>query len=135
MVREFRVAGASFNAESGGAAGGSVNLVTLSGTNKWHGDGTFFTQNEFANARNPEAAVDRNPEYRRYQPGVSLNGPIRRDRTFFSLALEQEWESSEEFSESPKSLAMPLTHGLFPASSSQTEFSLKVNHQIGSKHT
>ena len=137
MVREFRVAGASFNAESGGAAGGSVNLVTLSGTNKWHGDGTFFTQNEFANARNPEATVDRNPKYRRYQPGVSLNGPIVRDRTFFSLALEQERESSEEFSEAPKSLILPasLTHGLFPASSSQTEFSLKLNHQIGSKHT
>ena len=117
MVREFRVAGATFNAESGGAAGGSVNLVTLSGTNNWHGDGTFFTQNEFANARNPEAAVDRNPEYRRYQPGVSLNGPIVRDRTFFSLALEQEWENSEEFSETPKSFALSasLTHGLFPA--------------------
>ena len=137
MVKEFRVTGASFNAESGGAAGGSVNLVTLSGTNQWHGDGTFFVQNEFANARNPEATVDRNPEYRRYQPGVSLNGPIRRDRTFFSLALEQEWERSEEFSEAPKSLALPptLTRGLFPASSSQTEFSLKLNHQIGSKHT
>ncbi|MEP6534269.1 MAG: TonB-dependent receptor [Bryobacteraceae bacterium] len=137
MVREFRVAGASFTAESGGAAGGSVNLVTLSGTNNWHGDGTFFTQNEFSNARNPEATVDRNPEYRRYQPGVSLNGPIVRDRTFFSLALEQEWERSEEFSETPGRLVVRpgLTQGLFPASSSQTEFSLKLNHQIGSKHT
>ncbi len=137
MVREFRVTGASFNAESGGAAGGSVNLVTLSGTNKWHGDGTFFTQNEFSNARNPEAPVNRNLEYRRYQPGVSLNGPIVRDRTFFSLALEQEWERSEEFSETPGGVVLPqsLTRGLFPASSSQTEFSLKLNHQIGAKHT
>ncbi len=135
MVQEFRVSGTSFSAETGGAAGGSVNLVTLSGTNRWHGDGTFFTQNEFANARNPEVDVKVNPTYRRYQPGTSLNGPIQRDRTFFSLALEQEWESSEEFSESPKSLGSLLRRGLFPASSSQTEFSLKVNHQIGSKHT
>jgi outer membrane receptor for ferrienterochelin and colicin len=135
MVKEFRVSGTSFSAETGGAAGGSVNLVTLSGTNKWHGDGTFFTQNEFANARNPEADVKTNPTYRRYQPGVSLNGPITRDRTFFSLALEQEWESSEEFSETPKILVPTLKRGLFPASSSQTEFSVKVNHQIGSKHT
>lgn len=139
MVKEFRVSGTSFAAESGGAAGGAVNLVTLSGTNKWHGDGTYFTQNEFANARNPEAGTNANPRFRRYQPGASLNGPIRRDQTFFSLALEQEWESGEEWSDTPKRLAgikSPLSsvvpyRGLFPTDSSQTEFSFKANHQIG----
>jgi len=152
MVQEFRVSGTAVGAEFGGAAGGLVNMVTRSGTNLWHGDATFFTQNEHLNARNPEAIVTTRPRFRRYQPGVSLNGPIRKDRTFFSTAFEQEWESGEEWSEAPasfvddinKALARPefsgsavksVEQGLFPASSAQSEFSLKVNHQAGTAHS
>src|SRR6266436_4669879 len=99
MVQEFRVSSSTTGAEFGGAAGGIVNVVTRAGTNLWHGDATFFTQNERLNARNPESRSADRPEARRYQPGTSLNGPIRRDRTFFSWAIEQQWESDEEWSE------------------------------------
>lgn len=152
MVQEFRVAGTAFGAEFGGAAGGLVNMVTRSGTNKWHGDWTFFTQNELFNARNPEAFSASKPRFRRYQPGTSINGPIRKDRTFFSTAFEQEWESSEEWSDTPEhlldainsTLARPefsesavksVQRGLFPASSAQSEFSFKFNHQVGTRHS
>src|SRR6266480_2523903 len=54
MVEEFRVSGTSISADSGGAAGGNVNVVTRSGTNIWHGDATYFTQNEFTNARDAD---------------------------------------------------------------------------------
>ena len=152
MVQEFRVSGTAIGAESGGAAGGLVNMVTRSGTNLWHGDATFFTQNEQLNARNPEAISSSRPRFRRYQPGVSLNGPIRKDRTFFATAFEQEWESGEEWSEAParfidainEALSRPeftgsavksVQRGLFPASSAQSEFSLKVNHQAGMMHS
>jgi hypothetical protein len=142
MVHEFRVSGTSFAAESGGASGGAVNLVTMSGTNTWHGDGTYFTQNEFSNARNPEADSSVNPRFRRYQPGTSLNGPIQRDRTFISLALEQEWESGQEWSDTPRVLSgsklfpgVTPYRGLFDTNSSQTEFALKVTHQATQRST
>jgi len=152
MVQEFRVSGTTVGAEFGGAAGGLVNMVTRSGTNLWHGDATFFTQHEYFNARNPEAITSGRPRFRRYQPGVSVNGPIRKDRTFFSTALEQDWESSEEWSDAPadaltdinEALQRPefsgvsvrsVERGLYPASSSETEFSFKANHQVGSVHT
>ncbi|MBI1789207.1 MAG: TonB-dependent receptor [Acidobacteria bacterium] len=151
MVQEFRVSGAVVPAEFGGAAGGVVNVVTRSGSNIWHGDATFFTQNEFANARNPEAQVGRKPLFRRYQPGASVNGPARRDRTFFSTAFEQEWESGEEWSEVPaayrdailRALARPEfsraatrapSRDLFPVASGGTEFSFKANHQVNLAH-
>jgi hypothetical protein len=151
MVQEFRVTGTSIAPEFGGAAGGMVNVVTHSGTNIWRGDATFFGQNELTNARNPEAEVRSNPRFRRYQPGTSLLGPIHRDRTFFGFAVEQEWESSEEFSEVPlraqaainAALARPefarspvhsISAGLFPASAASTEFSFKANHQINNVH-
>jgi hypothetical protein len=152
QVQEFRVTGTSVGAEFGGAAGGIVNMVTHSGTNLWHGDGTFFAQNEFADARSPEALTSGRPVFRRWEPGASLNGPIRRDRTFFSTAIEQEWERSEEWSEVPqaaeaalnRALASPLfarapvrrvQEGLFDESSSQTTFSFKLMHQVGATHT
>jgi Outer membrane receptor for ferrienterochelin and colicins len=152
MVQEFRVSGTSMSAESGGAAGGSVNMVTRSGTNLWHGDFTYFTQNELFNARNPEALSPQRPTYRRYQPGSSLGGPIRKDRTFFFGGFEQEWESGDEWSDSPRSqidrintaLASPafgraavhsIHRGLYPAKAAQSESSIKLNHQMGTANT
>jgi hypothetical protein len=152
MVQEFRVSGTAIGAEFGGAAGGMVNMVTRSGTNIWHGDATFFTQNERLNARNPESLSSRRPRFRRYQPGLSINGPLRPNRTFFATAVEQEWESSEEWSETFANLLGPINQalqwpdfanaavrsverGLFPANSQQAEFSFKLNHQVTSAHS
>ncbi len=140
MVREFRVSSVSIGAELGGAAGGVLNVVTRSGTNIWHGDATFFAQNEKLNARNPEVELDRRPRYRRWQPGVSLMGPVRRDRTFFAAAWEHERESGEEWSGPPEELrAIPaasgLYRGLFPTGARETEFSFKADHLAGIKHS
>ena len=141
MVQEFRVAGTSVSPEFGGAAGGIVNVVTRSGTNLWHGDTTFFAQNEAFNARNAESQSDRKAKLRRYQPGASLNGPYRKDRGFFSTAIEQAWEDGEEWSDTPKSFipragsTTPLTRGLFAARDLETYTSLKVNQTIDAKNT
>lgn len=130
MVAEFRVSGTETNAEFGNGAGGSVNVVTRSGTNLWHGDFTYFGQNEVTNARNPEVKAADKQRFRRYQPGVSINGPVKRDRTFFSTAWEQQWEQSEEWSDTPTSLVVSkgLQRGLFPARENQSEVSFKGNH-------
>ena len=152
MVQEFRVTGTVVGAEFGGAAGGLVNVVTRSGANLRHGDWTFFTQNERLNARNPEAITPARPRFRRYQPGVSTSGPLRRDRTFFSTAIEHEFEASEEWSDAPEGALADLNRalmrpefsaaavrrverGLFPAGSRETEFSFKANHQAGLRHS
>lgn len=152
MVQEFRVLNVAVPAEYGGAAGGIVNVVTRSGTNTWHGDATFFAQNELFNARKPDVESPSKPRFRRYQPGTSINGPIRKDRTFISAAFEQEFESSQEWSEVPAdaveaintALAQPLysnaavrtaLRGLFGAKSRGTDLSFKINHQASSANT
>ena len=146
MVQEFRVAGTSVGAEFGGAAGGLVNMVTHTGQNQWHGDFTLFHQNQYLNARNSEAEVTGRPSLHRWQPGFSTGGPIRRDRTFFFLALEQSWESIEEWSDAPRgaplidtALQSPrfaqapvrsVTRGLFDSGEHDTEFSIKLTHLL-----
>ncbi len=152
MVQEFRVAGTSVSAEFGGAAGGLVNLVTRSGVNAWHGDVTMFLQNEALNARNAEVTSGPKQQYRRYQPGVSLHGPIREDRTFFASAIESAWEAGEEWSETSaalrsrleKALASPLfakrpatqlSSGLYAEKGQDTEASFKLNHSLSARHS
>ena len=82
IVREFQIVNNGISAESGGAAGGAINVVTKTGTNTFHGDALVFGQNELFNARESvtaKAGVGR-PLFHRYQPGVSLGGPIQHDR-------------------------------------------------------
>ncbi len=151
MIAEFRTSNANFSAEFGGAAGGIVNLVTRSGVNIWHGDVTFFTQNEKTDARNAEVEEGKN-RFRRYQPGTSALGPLRRDRTYIAAAVEQTWESGEDWSDAPESAATvinrrlsspgfagagtrSLTRGLFPVTESGTEALAKLDHRFGSGHT
>jgi len=137
MVQEFRVAGTAVGAELGGAAGGLLNMITRSGVNLWHGDVTFFAQNEIFNARRTEVAAAR-PRFRRYQPGVSANGPLRCDKTFISGAIEYEAESAEEWSNVSAAAAAVVPgayRGLYPTSTRGTDLSLKLNHQATARDT
>ncbi len=139
MVQEFRVAGVSAGAESGGAAGGLINVITRTGVNQWHGDATWFFQNEMLNARKTEVDSGGRPRFRRRQPGVSVMGPFRKDSTFWAVAAEQEEESAQEWSETPswavdrinRILDQPgrVFSGLYPTSQRGLDFTFKLNHQ------
>src|SRR5713101_10074738 len=53
IVREFQVVVSGLSAESGGASGGSINVITRSGTNTLHGDAFLLAQDGVFNARDP----------------------------------------------------------------------------------
>jgi Carboxypeptidase regulatory-like domain/TonB dependent receptor len=151
-VAEFRVTASNVAPEFGGGAGGNLNVVTLSGTNRFHGDVNLFAADSFLEARNPEAETNTRPDLRQYQPEAALNGPMRRDRTFFAGTIEAERESSQEFSEIAgtgvqsrinTALAGPLfsraavpsiSEGLFPTESTSTQTSLKITHHLATAH-
>jgi hypothetical protein len=120
IVREFQIVNNGISAESGGAAGGAINVVTKSGTNTFHGDAFLFGQNDLLNAREPivaKAGIGR-PLFHRYQPGFSLGGPIQRDRLFFYMAGEQEHLLAESASDLPAAarnlINLALSRGLAP---------------------
>lgn len=80
-IAEFRILTNNFDAEYGEFSGGQINVVTKSGTNKFHGDTFEFGRNTDLDARNyfspTRGAFDQN------QFGGTLGGPIRKDRIFF----------------------------------------------------
>ena len=80
-LQEFSVQTSSIPASYGVRAGGVVNLVTASGTNRFHGDLFEFLRNGDTNARNFFASnVD---QLKRNQFGGTLGGPIVRNKLFF----------------------------------------------------
>ena len=87
-VQEFQVVTNSFAPEFGRSAGGIVNVVTKSGTNDFHGNVFGFIRDKNFQARNPFSPIAK-PAFRRTQYGVTLGGPLDRDRTFFFFAFEQ----------------------------------------------
>ena len=80
-VEEFKVQSGALSAEYGFTAGGVINMVTKSGTNKLHGTVYEFFRNDKLDARNAFATAK--PPFRYNQFGVSAGGPVVRDKTFF----------------------------------------------------
>ncbi len=90
-TQEFRVITDNFNAEFGRNNGAIIDVVTKSGTNKFHGGVYEFGRwNSFGGARdwfNRSSQGPMNP-YVRNQFGGSIGGPIRKDKTFFFFNQE-----------------------------------------------
>lgn len=87
-IREFQVGVSNFSAEFGRAAGGTVNAVTRSGTNRPRGEAFYFIRDDAFMAREPFATMV--PDERRQQFGVSAGGPIRQDKLFYFMNFDQQ---------------------------------------------
>ena len=82
-IQEFRVYTNSFSAEFGQTLGGVVNVITKSGSNQMHGSLFEYFRNEKLDSRNYFNHAGDKPPFRLNQFGVSLGGPIARERVFF----------------------------------------------------
>lgn len=88
-VREFEVLTNSYDASFGRNAGGQINVILKSGSNRVHGTAYQFFRNAALDARNFFApAAEPTPKYNRHQYGFALGGPVRKDRTFFFADYE-----------------------------------------------
>ena len=77
-IKEFQVSQSSLDLATELTSSGTVNITTRSGTNEIHGDGFFNYRGDATSAKfgNPPAVFDRK------QYGVSLGGPIIKDKLF-----------------------------------------------------
>ncbi|MEO6392237.1 MAG: carboxypeptidase regulatory-like domain-containing protein [Pyrinomonadaceae bacterium] len=81
-IQEFRVQTNSYNAEYGRFASGVINVLTKSGTNKFHGSVFEFVRNTVFNANEWGSTLQR-PPFHRNQFGGTIGGPIKKDKAFF----------------------------------------------------
>ena len=90
-LEEFRVQTNNAGTDFTRSSGAEVQMVTIRGTNNWHGAGYWYHQNDELNAndwfRNRRGAE--NPEWRDNRAGGKIGGPIWKDRTFFFVHEEE----------------------------------------------
>ena len=84
-IQEFKVQTSLYDATFGRGAGGSLQVVTRSGENNFHGASYEYFRNEALNANNPflKAAAVKRPVLQRNVFGGLLGGPIKTNRMFF----------------------------------------------------
>ncbi len=76
-IGEFKVLTSLYPAESGRSGGGQVNIVTRSGTHRFHGSAFEFLRNEVLNANNFLINSSANPAYGRNSDGEAKRAPFR----------------------------------------------------------
>jgi len=86
-IAEFRVSSSLYSAETGGASGGQVEVVTKSGTNQLTGSVFEYYRNSAMDAASP-FDVGGPPAFHLSQFGGTIGGPVWRNRTFFFGSYE-----------------------------------------------
>jgi hypothetical protein len=96
-VEDFSILTNSMGAQYGRGAGAVVSANQKSGTNRFHGAVYEFNRNASLNANDffydrdfhADPTLPKRPKYIRNQFGGEVDGPIRRDKTFFSFAYDR----------------------------------------------
>ena len=130
VIQEFQVAQSNLDISTSITSSGSVNVVTRSGSNSFHGDGFYnFRDQRAGNAEptgyTPVPGVD--ADYlQRNNPGGSVGGPILKDKLFF-------FGGGEHFSQNlfnPVIFGGPLAsaNGGYPVKFRETELTGRLDY-------
>jgi uncharacterized protein YegL len=101
--------------ESSLTGASSLNLITRSGTNEFHGTIFDYHLNRRLGALSPlerRAGLQQEPKFTETIYGGTFGGPILRDRLFFFGSFQGETADSERFIDSTASQLTPTTRGL-----------------------
>jgi len=90
VVQEFQVSSVNFDLSTDITSVGSINVVTRTGSNQFHGAGYFYFRDHNMAAypalvRNPLAS---SPFFARRNPGFWVGGPVVKDKLFFFFNYE-----------------------------------------------
>jgi hypothetical protein len=86
VVGEVQVLTNRYDAEYGRVTGAVVNAVTKSGSNTYHGSDYYYLRDDKMNATNWLTGTV--TPLHQAQPGLTLGGPIVRDKAFFFVGYE-----------------------------------------------
>lgn len=134
-VQEFQVVGANSSAEFGRSTGGIVNIITKGGSNEIHGSLYNYFRSDSISAR--DAFSPFKPEFRQYQFGATLGGPIKKDRAFYFASFERLSVKqnnivtiSDQLVKSIRKLGLSASNGPIPFAENSSRFLTRADFQI-----
>jgi hypothetical protein len=134
-VQEFQVVSDNFSAEFGRSTSGTINIVTKGGANELHSSLFFFDRNDSISAREPFASTK--PEFKQYQFGATLGGPIKKDKSFFFLSFERLSVKQnnivtidDQTIQSVRNVGYTVSSGAQPAAQDTSTFLSRADFQI-----
>ncbi|MBO0858683.1 MAG: TonB-dependent receptor [Chloracidobacterium sp.] len=132
MIQEVRINQNPYSVEFARPGRGRIEVITKAGMTEYHGDLGFIFRDAHLDARNA-FALDRPPEQRRIYEGT-LTGPLgsgKKSSFFFSGNREEDDLQAVIFATTPAGLVSETS----PTPQIQSEYSFRVNHQIGENTT
>jgi outer membrane receptor protein involved in Fe transport len=152
-VEEFQQLQLNMSAQYGNSAGGTVNLVTKSGTNAWHGSGWEYIRNDVFDANQFFLKADGIPQppTRFNQFGLTFGGPIMKDKLFFFLSMQGDrfhsdgnpinvyqdslaWEQAVAAANTSLNSTASLLYNTFPKLNAGTPTGLTLNTYTGGNY-
>jgi len=143
-IAEFQVLTSAYKAEFGQASGAIINVITKSGTNGFHGVGSFFHRNDAFDSSNSIDPLHTDaPDLSRYDYSLAGGGPIVKDKVFFFGSSERIQEDRQLIFNYPVLPATPAGTNLLtllhaqedplddPQVTRGTRNFFKLNEQLG----
>lgn len=87
-IDQFQVVIAPYDVRQGGFTGGGINAITRGGTNKLSGSVYAYGRNQNLVGYSPDTNHSKYAEFKEYQTGLRLGGPIMQDKLFFFVNAE-----------------------------------------------
>jgi hypothetical protein len=123
-IGEFNFETQRFRADTGRANGGTIKVVTKTGTNDFRGSIFDLVRDKSLNGKTETEkrnGVDKG-EYKKHQFGASLGGPIVKDKTHFFASFERIQQDTQQ---------SVNTSGLFPDKDGVFDLPYRENMAVG----
>ncbi len=129
-IGEFKFETQRFRADTGRANGGTIKVVTKSGSNDFKGSLFEYFRDKSMNSITETERLNNRPkgDYRKNQFGGSLGGPIVKDKTHFFVSAERIQQDTTQ-TVSTRGL-FPDKDGVFDVPFRETMGVAKINHQV-----
>jgi hypothetical protein len=134
VVQEFQVSAVNFDLSTDITSVGSVNVVTRTGSNQFHGSGYFYFRDHNMAAypnlvRDP---LNSSPFFARRNPGFYLGGPLKKDKLFFFFNYEY-MNQTQNYSVVPNLPSVATLGGNFGSPYAAKEISIRFDYRLDSR--
>jgi hypothetical protein len=96
-IREFEVSTNDYDVTQGRQGGGSITSVTKSGTNEFEGSTFFYHRADNLQSQYTIQGQKRDADFYNSQSGLSIGGPIIKDKLHFFLVYERQDAGDPQF--------------------------------------